>query len=697
MSFKDLELPITISTSLGEDPYKEAIIPLLKKSKFYDRGVAYFYSEWIELAGEGLVTFIENGGKIRLITSININKDEYDAFILGNNAKTDEILKREIFDVLTNSKIGKTSWTLPYLSWLIASDLLEVRVSVNMLNNINIYHDKVSFLDDGSDVVCIHGSLNDSYNATKNQESINLFCSWDKRDNERIKIHKKSFENTWNNSVDNYITVKLPEFLKLEFENIKSDFNPFKKLEISDPISITKKYIRRPYQEDAIQSLVKNKYNGVLSMATGTGKTLTSLFFVQEYIKKFGESVVCIVVPQLHLLYQWVDIVKDVFRNINILICAENKTNWASKLFNFLDNNDDKTTFLFTTYKTINDDLLKKKLFNYNEKKLLYIFDECHKLGTKELIREFIPNPNSNRIGLSATPNRWLDLEGNKFIDETIGPVVYDFGLEKAIKENFLCEYEYYPHLSELNHIEFEKFVKFSDEIGKLSSMIDEDSDKKLEEKLKILLNQRADVTKKCFNKFNDFHRVFSRSEDKKYSIVYVYDKQVDRMISEIKEKYNLNVHGITAFTPILQRKQILDSFNNGNIDVIVAIQCLDEGVDIPNCRNAYVLASSTNPREFIQRRGRVLRKSKSKEFGTIHDFITIAPTAINFYDDYELTEVVKRELSRVSEFIRLSRNKEDNELIKYLFKIKALNLYEDYNPWNLKDIHIQIEEEENE
>jgi len=165
-------------------------------------------------------------------------------------------------------------------------------------------------------------------------------------------------------------------------------------------------------------------------------------------------------------------------------------------------------------------------------------------------------------------------------------------------------------------------------------------------------------------------------------------------MVEKIRKRYSLNVHGIIAETKIKDRTKILNNFNKGEIDVIVAIQCLDEGVDIPNCKYAYILASSNNPREFIQRRGRVLRKSPFKDMGIIHDFVTIAPS-IDFFDNEDRRVVIKRELQRVAEFIRISNNKKDDNIISYLTKINSLPIYGSHNPWNLNNF--EREEEINE
>lgn len=691
MNLSNINLPLSMSTTTNE-PYSEAIIPLLKKSKSYKRGVAFFTSSWVELAAEGLIDFVNNGGKMKLLTSIELGEREYQAFKLGEEAKTNEILKRELITKVEDSLDDKKLWTFNYLSWLIANEIIEVRFSVHRKNKHSIYHDKISIFNNGNEKVCINGSLNDSMNALSNQETVNIFISWDKRDNLRIIELEKYFDNAWEDKVDNYDVYRLPDIVIKGFKDKQSDYNPYNKPFKNKVKPIKTKFEIRDYQEDAINSLEKNDWKGILNMATGTGKTLTSLFATERFLKDNPDHVVCIVVPQLHLLYQWEEVVMNKYEEIEILICAEKKALWGSKLYRLSRTKRKKQIYILTTYKTLIDDTFQDGMKKF-EDKVIYIFDECHKLGSNEIKRKLSINDKSKRIGLSATPNRWLDEGGNVFIENTIGPEVFEFSLEKAIKEGFLTKYEYYPHFSELNDSEFAEFLELTSKIGRISSyskLNDEGSNMRLES----LLNKRASISKGAQNKFDDFFEVFDKQKDKKYTLVYVYDLQVQKMVNLIKERYSLNVHGIIATTEIKIRTNILNSFNDGEIDVIVAIQCLDEGVDIPNCRHAYVLASSTNPREFIQRRGRILRTADNKDKGIIHDFVTIAPNS-DFYENQEKSIVIKRELQRVAEFVRLSTNKNDEEIISYLTKIKTLSDYGTHNPWNMNII--EREEEPNE
>ena len=466
-----------------------------------------------------------------------------------------------------------------------------------------------------------------------------------------------------------------------------SDKNPYESLMglINDYTKDEKRIQARDYQIDAINALKNNGYHGILSMATGTGKTFTSLLATKQIIEEKGNSIVLICVPQTTLIDQWEEAINKVFDSPKIHKCAFNRSDWFSSLacdLKFFDGSE--SIFAITTYDSLTDAKFQSTI-QRAKGNFIYIFDECHKLGTPKIMRTFKPRNGSYRIGLSATPERWFDEKGTSYILTTIGPSVFEYSMEQAIQNHKLCPYNYHIILSQLTDEEMAQFIAISDKIAKLSKA-DEGNGNSLSEDMKRALEKRAKISKSAQNKWTDFFNLFSRVRDKTGTIVYVFDEQVDSMIQEIKKRFGLKAHGIVANTKNEDRQAILKSFNDGNIDVLVAIQCLDEGVDIPNCHAEYILASSTNPREFIQRRGRVLRKSNRYPDKTaeIYDFVTIAPIA-SFYSDDDAAKVVKRELPRVAEFYRLSKNKDDHEMIQYLIKHNCLSEYTKESPWKMK------------
>jgi len=689
MSLKDINtsLPLVMATSI-DNPYERIVIPCLKESSLFKMGVGFFESDWIDLASDGLIRFVENGGKMELLTSVQVGEEEFKSFQLGEKAKTDVVLKRILVKkALETAESRGHGWTLNYLAWLISEGILEVRLLIHKSSNISMYHNKMSFwydLDGNS--VCFQGSLNSTRNALNNEEAMALYASWRPGGADYIEEFEKLWEHDWTGKPENFVLLELPDIVKAEYRRIGDPYNPHI-IQIIPPRQRTKPNLKkaepRGYQSTAIERLKANGYCGILAMATGTGKTFTSLFAARQNMEEHGNGFVLICVPQTTLIKQWIDTINIVFGHPKTHICAFNKADWFSGLASSMRlYNSEEPLFAITTYDSLTNADFQRLIQRYKGN-FIYIFDECHKLGTPNIIRSFVPKKPSFRIGLSATPERWFDDAGTSFIAELIGPTVYEYSMEEAIKNKKLCPYNYYIVLSELTDDETNDFIQLT---AQLSKAVAASEDGELSESAKLLLERRAKISKKASNKWEDFFSVFADYPKKSGSIVYVFDEQVEEMIGEIKRRFGLNVHGIVASTKAEDRERILKGFNNHEIDVLVAIQCLDEGVDVPNCHSEFILASSTNPREFIQRRGRVLRLSPQQpsKIADIFDFVTIARDSA-FYDDESKISVIQRELPRVAEFVRLSKNQDDSNLLQYLLNIGAIALYTKEEPWKAK------------
>lgn len=691
MSLKDLDgrLPTVVKTC-REDPYQRIVIPCLKEAKEFYLGTGFFGAEWVDLAKDGLLQFVKNGGKMKLLTSVKVGEEEFEAFQKGEKAKTDAVLERALFkEVYENFKKENKEWMLNYLAWMVSNDILEVRLLVHKSSDVHMYHDKISlWIDDEGNKVASLGSMNSTLNGVKNEELIYSCFSWTPEGNESISDIEDGWNYDWEGKPEEYFLLELPDIVKMDYKQIASHSNPYEENQRDKVIGLnkSKEISMRDYQKEAIDNLKNNGYCGILAMATGTGKTFTSLLAVKKIMEEKGNSFVFICVPQITLIDQWEASIYKVFGRRQVIKCAFNRNSWDADLNVALKYFNPKSpVFVIATYDSLTNPKLQRYI-SQSKMNFIYVFDECHKLGMPQIIKQFNPRKDSYRIGLSATPERWFDKEGTKFIELIIGPVVFEYSMEKAIDSGMLSPYNYHIVLSQLTDEEMSQFILLSDQIAKCSRNEDDNGDS-LSDSLKLTLEKRAKISKKAFNKKQDFLRVFSEQKDKKGSIVYVFDEQVDDMIETIKDEFGLNVHGIVANTKPEDRKKILEGFNNGSVDVLVAIQCLDEGVDIPNCHAEYILASSTNPREFIQRRGRVLRKSSvyPNKVAEIYDFVTIAPDSV-MYDSSDKMKVIKRELARVAEFVRLSKNQDDNKMIKYLMRNGGLPDYQKENPWNICD-----------
>lgn len=434
----------------------------------------------------------------------------------------------------------------------------------------------------------------------------------------------------------------------------------------------------RSYQEEAIKKWFDNRLKGIFQMATGTGKTITAISAITKLfelckIKKISCGLI-IVVPYKSLLEQWIDILK--LFNINPIRCYENKNMWFDKLnkkIEFFNTGIIKTLYIITTNATFNSNSFQDSISKIKKDYVLCI-DEMHHAATDKYLMN-LPENCSFRLGLSATLDSTHNRERTDLLVSYFGGIVYEFSMKKAIEEGFLTPYYYYPIFVELSDYEKEEYFMLSKKIGRLINVCDKD-----DECLTSLLMKRARILASAENKLKELIKLKDKVTKTNYNIFYCGDKideNNDKFIYKVNRivanELELKTHTFTSEEDKNERRSILDRFKQGDLQAITAIRCLDEGIDIPELRRAFILSSSTNPKEFIQRRGRILRKSQSKEYAEIYDFIvvsTLDKSYINELTDEELMvekKIFLRELDRFVEFASLSINEIEshNKLMK--------------------------------
>lgn len=683
MSFKKLNLKLIYDNSTNEI-IKELVIPLLKESKEYYRGVGFFSSSWINLVTQGLECIATKRGKISLITSPILSEKDWQAMKLGEEARVSEILYLRIKETIdTEFDVNTKEDQLNLLSWLIADNILDIKLAF-CNNEKGMYHDKLAiFKDYDNNIVCLHGSFNDSLQATYNGESFSVFKSWELGQEKYVQAHLKRFENMWNNKNNFYKVVNVPEILKIEIQKYKKNKRPYiifnESSRIHFPDYLKKLY---DYQEEAIECLKKNNWQGILEMATGTGKTITSIATSKKYFESNGRIFLIIVVPFKHLVNQWRDNLAD-FGFEAILKCFKSKKSWYNKLNSKIKDFNSKITDIecvITTYDTHSSDNFLNLISKINEH-VFFIADECHYLGSSYL-KTKLQEKIKVRIGLSATPDRWFDKEGTTALKGYFKKVVFRYGLEKAIEDNFLCEYEYEPILVNLLENEYEEYKELTCKINQLMIMNKEEEIKKGSFLEKIIF-ERSKIISKAFNKKNILIKLLKNRKNKetiKHTLIYCapgMSKEITKTISDL----GIKVHEFVYTVKDKDRIKLLKIFDKGEIQVLVAIKCLDEGVDVPSTKTAYFLASTSNPKEFIQRRGRILRKSDNKHIAKIYDFLVLPDKLNYFIDDYnEINKsIIFKEMPRFAEFCRAAINKFDA-------RSRVRNLLEQYNLEYLMD-----------
>jgi len=678
MSLKDLDLAFEYrsdTTNIVDNFY----IPCLVESVEYWRAVGYFTSQGLALAAKGLAAFVAHDGRMRLVASPWFEPEDVEAFRHGYEARDDiveQALLRQFGEELIEDAPTPIRHRLECLAWLIAEERLEIKVafSSHLLNKPGIYHEKIGiFLDAAGHIVAFTGSPNETVGGlVSNFESLDVYVSWD--DPHGRADHKKvNFERLWKHNTCGLEVIDFPlavkqRLLRLrpsrspmadpESDISRMDLTPSISLNQVSGIDIPSDVQLRHYQAKALRAWMNNKARGLLVMATGSGKTITSLASAVRLFRQEGRLFVLVACPFQHLVDQWA---KESRRfGFLPLVAYQTRERWQNHLnTRILDYKlgNRESVFVITTHSTFIGEPMQESLSRLSGP-CLFVADEVHHLGAPEG-RNSLPDSFVYRMGLSATPKRWFDQPGTTALEEYFGPAVFEFPIKDAIREGCLSEYYYHPHLIELTSEELELYEEVTKKIAmRFQSGAEPGEDPALD----ALLRKRAEILNRASSKIPTLSRLISKEDDVHHALFYCVPEQLDEVVTLLGLGLGIRVHKFTVEESAEERQQLLKSFSRGQIQALAAIRCLDEGVDVPSTQVAFLLASSSNPREFIQRRGRILRKAPGKPYAVIHDMITVpslsyharaqSPEAFNVE-----RKIVKRELARFREFADSSKN----------------------------------------
>lgn len=665
--FTELNLPKTLDTSTT-DIIGDFFVPVLARAIRYDRGVGFFSSSWIRIASKGLMGLVENQGQARWITSPILNEDDWKALWAGNQAREDEMLRSALFRNVNDLARDLETDTLSALAWMVADGILDFRLALprNKLNNE--FHAKFGvFVDGYGNQIAFNGSYNDSITGTRNYEEIDIFCSWIEEQIDWVERRKKQFQRLWDNQDQNVRVFELPEAVKEKIIKWRNDERPYKApdwikiRETTGPylVSYPKNprmpgtIVLREYQEEAISAWFANQCRGLFEMATGTGKTITAIAASVRLFEREKRLVVVMACPFTHLVSQWAeDFERFGYKYITIFGSAGPwQDELANQLLDFAAGYVDNLAIL-TTHDTFSDPRFWE-IIEQRSLSILLIADEVHELGAPQR-KQGLRASYLYRLGLSATPKRWLDEEGTDFLFSYFDRTVFEFSLADAIPE-YLTPYDYYPFFVELNEDELEEYYKLTVKLSRRArATADDEKDKVLEryliERQRIITNAQA--------KYDCLKNILKELKDSSHTLVYCSPEQIDQ-VQNILNSYRIVQHRFTGSESLRERELLLESFAKGQHKMLVAMKCLDQGVDVPPTRNAIFLASSGNPKQFIQRRGRILRKFPGKEKASIYDIIVVPTLSGNLAETtFEMErKILKRELRRYNEFASLALN----------------------------------------
>ena len=661
-SLKSLEFINNYRT--GEsDPISEFYGPCLKRSSLYMRAVGYFRSSILQIIQEEILLFVRAGGRIRIICSHILHEKDLDALKEGYSNREKVLSKSILNEIEDLIKNPGADYHAKAFATLVALNVIDLKIALRP--SPGIYHEKIGvFSDECGNMVCFKGSSNETLNAWHedgNYESIAVFCSWaNKSDNERVKEDKEHFEELWADGKKDIEVFDFPDAARLRlceaavdsFEDIDwSRFSKKRKKENGVPDK------RKPWshQKEAIKNWEINNYRGILEHATGSGKTFTALIALKSHLRMDGVGL--ILVPSSLLMKQWSNEVKQEIPDARILKAGDNNIKWKNRnILNSWISNDTGLgkRVVIATMRTASSDIFLKKF--QNAEHLMLVADECHQSGSPENSKIY-KIPAGKRLGLSATPQRFGDPEGTNKMVQYLGPVLEPvFTLKDAIEAGRLVGYEYFPCEVRLTMSEAEEWKKISKDIRNLVAKSKRNPDGSIipSKRLDLMNIKRSRIAKKATEKANLANSILKKNyvEGQKWLIYCEDNEQLLEVLRKLKREglspleYHTSMEGDPESTLLWYRR-------NGGI--LVSIRCLDEGIDIPDISHAIILASSKNPRQFIQRRGRVLRVAgESKYKAVIHDCIVI-PEEGEVDDDF--CNLINSELCRAIEFADSSLN----------------------------------------
>lgn len=717
----------------------------------FDIKLGFFSSSAINILSDGFATFLYNGGRMRMIINDILSNEDQLAII---NGKTNVLVP--YFDLQNLQKIKQTlserdKHFFECLSWLIQNDKLDIKIVVPK-EGIGIAHSKCGMFSDGLNRVAFDGSCNFSRTALiDNIESLSAFCDWDgKGDVCKIDDIVEDFERTYSGNDDsvyyleandvkagisaNFKYKDIGELMRDEQLLISKRFNDGLSPNIQTILNKAKKKVEsiiqkidvqvvdasdeeiprfpfnepRDYQKQAYENW-KIKQKGLFAMATGTGKTLTSLNCLLNIWKKYHFYKAMILVPTITLVDQWEDECKRFHFN-NIIKVSSKNSKWKTELdslktkesFNI---NDKESSFIIiATYASFSRENIFRELIDFGKntmRQMLLIADEAHNMGAGRILDRLGGIKFARRIGLSATPERQFDDIVNKAIMDFFGcdnDYTFEFNMREAIDKGYLCRYKYFPHIVHLNDAEMTEYMRISLQLSKFYKL-EQDSFPKGNDKLIRLLLKRKRIIHKAQEKEQIFRKIiqdrYAEKGNLKYTLVYVpegtrpddemadvfdYTEVIndDDYSNNLIDTYTKIVQNVSKTTTvrkfisgIKERNEILEKYACGEIEVLTSMKCLDEGIDVPRSEMAIFCASTGNPRQFIQRRGRILRKHPDKHLAIIHDLVVV-PKINSAQANYNMERsLIKNELKRVRDFAILSENadfayNELNEILSY-------------------------------
>ncbi|HEV2139162.1 MAG TPA: DEAD/DEAH box helicase family protein [Nitrososphaerales archaeon] len=696
MSLRDLHLKSSYDSD-EDDILQQFYVPVLSNSIKYKRLAGFFSSTALAVAARGMYNFIMNGGSMELLVSAHLSKQDVEAIRLGLQSADDAVSESALRD-LGNFSVEFIEHHVKALAWMVATGKLLIKVAIvygtdglpldeTQIDQSGIFHQKVGLLfDKEGNAISFSGSINETaYAWSHNIEEFKVFKRWEQTNETWFNDDLRKFEKYWNGGARNARIVDIPTAVREKLISMAPNSIEHLRLEVpKGSITPAQEFRLRPYQLSAVASWKESNFHGIYSMATGTGKTLIALSAIKEYLSQ--NVLVVIAVPTVALSSQWKKEVLKMFPDQVVLECNSNRANWQDDFESVVEfvrtsTTESKRAFAITTYQTAGSEEFSNKLAVLPSERLCLIADEVHHVGAP-FFSNVLKINFRYRMGLSATPERLWDEEGQQRIMDFFDQIIFEYGLTQALKDQVLSEYEYHVIPVALTSEELDEYAKATSALSaKLAqatkshpSLRGVSFPRLLQELSRIdegefsliqtLMFRRVSILKKARNKATAIRKIVGKG---RLGRCLIYCNDMDHVTETLQSLSELNIACLRYDSSLtdVQRSANLHSFEDSPDGYLVAIKCLDEGVDIPSCDSAILVASSKSTREFIQRRGRLLRLHLGKAIASIYDILVlpVEPDDPSRYITRLEYSIIGSELERARMFAEGARNSSEINL----------------------------------
>jgi superfamily II DNA or RNA helicase len=686
-----------------DDLIGEVLIPAMAVAEYVRIGAGFFSSQCLAQIAPGLASFLERSkGTIELLISPSISDADRDALARGALSPQDaiQIAVDRLLEEASLSQHALVHHTLDCLAYLVAAKRLVVRFA---LMKQGMYHKKLWLVRVGTTWAAVHGSGNATARGLLvNGEQMSVDRPWTDGSASQARVAKllTRWDSQWANKSPHVLCIDLKDGLRMidrrhtgsalpsiddfwrawhadHARGLEPSLPPGVDLVgsrlLTIPANVEWRTGKFGHQGHAVDAFLGNGSKGILAIATGGGKTQTALITaVHEQDRHKGPVLVVIIVPSAPLQRQWAEAVRDfgVEPFQPSATSVPRRRSLLEEIRAGLSGRDLFTAVILCTQKLFTEDEGIRSFIAELPDEVLAVLvgDEAHNLGSSGFTAKATHRFNV-RLGLSATPTRQYDADGTEALFDFFGSPVFEFTLRDAIDAGCLTPYNYHVHEVELSEQEMSEYEDLTRQLQRKGFIgADDGNDFGHGTQVEHLLRKRRAVLEQTQAKIPALEYLLQMSGPERLArtLIYTSAKPVAvtglpqiHLVNSVLRRLGIRFHQYTSReTSSPGAVQYLERFSSGDYQVLTAMKVLDEGVDIPQTDTAYLLASSTVRREWIQRRGRILRQSPGKRIAELHDFLVVPPRL----DTAAARSVLKGELARAREFAGTAENEYDND-----------------------------------